>query len=570
MRRIRILLCAERRSDFAITAGFLKQVSPRYEVDWAHSFADASARAATADHHVLLVDMELGTGRGLELLQQQIDRGATTPIILLVADHEPAFEAAALRAGAADILVRDAIDPPSLDRAVRHAALRARMGLPFGWRPGASAIVPMESALDRVELAIQRGRRRRLGCAILAISYDMPTSARRAAERMGASFFATLLERLRHCIDPTDDAFRIADHELLVVASGLAGAHLAADYGGKMLGALSDAIDVGGAQTRLAGQVGVAFFPDHGADAGALVAHAREAMHSARAGERSQLRMHQAPRRTKGDVHADVRRLVGGAIDRGELELHYQPQIHLEDGRVVGVEALMRWTSPELGAVPPGQFIPVVEELGLIARFGEWALREGCRQARLWLDAGAELRVAVNVSAQQFGRGDLGGVVRSALTESGLPPRLLELEITEGLLLENTTDTRLVLTALRDDGVLVAVDDFGTGYASLSYVKRFPMDVIKIDREFVRGLPLDVENVAITSSIVALAQSLGLEVIAEGVETEAEQEFLRDLRCHVIQGFLHARPMSAAALDAWRLAGFGGAPGAPSHAPVLS
>ncbi len=562
----RVLLCAERRSDFAITAGFLKQSNARYEVDWAHSFADAAARASTDEHQVLLVDAELGMGRGLELLEQEVDRGSTTPIILLVGDHDATFEAAALRAGAADILVRDAIDPATLDRAVRHAALRARMGQPFGWRPGASAITPMESALDRIELAVNRARRTRLGCAVLSVSYDMPVTARRAAERMGASFFATLLERLRLCVGPDDEAFRVADHELLVVANALPGARAAAEHGGKILGALSEAIDIGGAQVRLSGQVGIAFFPDHGADAVALVAHAREAMHSARAGERSQLRMHQAPPRSRGDLRADVRRLVGGALERGELELHFQPKIHLEEARMVGAEALMRWTSPELGPVPPSEFIPVVEELGLIARFGEWALGESCRQARRWLDAGHEIRVAVNVSAQQFTRSHLGTVVRQALSDAGLPARLLELEITEGLLLENTTDTRTILNSLRSEGVLVAVDDFGTGYASLSYVKRFPMDVIKIDREFVRGLPLDTENVAITSSIVALAQSLGLEVVAEGVETEAEQEFLRAVQCHVVQGYLHAKPMPAAALDAWRAGRFGDPRAAGAHA----
>jgi EAL domain-containing protein (putative c-di-GMP-specific phosphodiesterase class I)/GGDEF domain-containing protein/CheY-like chemotaxis protein len=550
---IRILLCAERRSDVAITAGFLRQVSAAYEVEWAHSFADAVARSMTDEHQLLLVDASLGMGRGLELLHQHIEGGSRTPVILLVPPRDPTIEAVALRAGAADVLVRDEIDPRSLERAVRHAIARARMGHPYGWRPGATLVHDLDVACDRVELAIQRARRTKLGSAVLAVSYDMPASARRTAERVGAAFFATLHERIKLCLGLDDDVLRIGDHEFLAVAGGLPGTRAAAECGGKILSALSEPIDVASQQVRLAGQVGVASFPDHGSTAQILVTHAREAMHSARAGERSQLRMHQAPR-SRPDRRGDVRRLVGGAIDRAEVLMHYQPQIHTDDGSLVGVEALMRWTSPELGSVSPAEFIPIIEELGLIEVFGEWALHESCRQGKRWLDAGAPIRVGVNVSAQQFARNDLGATVRGALQASGLPPELLELEITEGLLLENTTDTRRVLQSLRGEGVLVAVDDFGTGYASLSYVKRFPMDVIKIDREFVRNLPLDTENVAITSSIVALAQSLGLGVIAEGVENEAEEEFLRDLRCPVVQGYLHARPMTAEALDEWRAA----------------
>jgi EAL domain-containing protein (putative c-di-GMP-specific phosphodiesterase class I)/GGDEF domain-containing protein/CheY-like chemotaxis protein len=535
----------------AITAGFLRQVSAAYEVEWAHSFADAVARSTTDAHHLLLVDASLGMGRGLELLHQHIEGGSHTPVILLVPPNDPTIEAVALRAGAADVLVRDEIEPTGFERAVRHAIARSRMGHPYGWRPGATLVHSMESACDRVELAILRARRTKLGSAVLAVSYDMPASARRSAERIGAAFFGTLHERIKLCLGPDDDVLRIGDHEFLAVANGLPGTRAAAECGGKILSALSEPIDVANEQVRLAGQVGVASFPDHGSTAQILAAHAREAMHSARAGERSQLRMHQAPR-SRPDRRADIRRLIRGAIDRDEVSLHYQPQIHIDDGRLVGVEALMRWTSPELGGVPPSEFIPIIEELGLIEAFGEWALREGCREGKRWLDAKAPIRVGVNVSAQQFAQKDLGATVRAVLRDTGFPPDLLELEITEGLLLENTTDTRGILSDLRSEGVLVAVDDFGTGYASLSYVKRFPMDVIKIDREFVRNLPLDTENVAITSSIVALAQSLGLGVIAEGVETEAEEEFLRDLRCPVIQGYLHARPMPATELDEWR------------------
>jgi len=196
----------------------------------------------------------------------------------------------------------------------------------------------------------------------------------------------------------------------------------------------------------------------------------------------------------------------------------------------------------------------LLENADLIEEVGEWVLRQACRQAASWAKAGDPLKISVNVSAKQFVLGDVVRVVQSALAETKLPPELLTLELTEGVMLDTTPEVRQALDVLRRSGIRVAVDDFGTGYASLRYVKHFPMDVIKIDKEFVRGLPLNTENAAITNAIVSLAHSLNLMVIAEGVETEAEAEFLRDLRCPIVQGFLHARPMEAGAFADWRRA----------------
>jgi EAL domain-containing protein (putative c-di-GMP-specific phosphodiesterase class I) len=221
------------------------------------------------------------------------------------------------------------------------------------------------------------------------------------------------------------------------------------------------------------------------------------------------------------------------------------------------VEALLRWRSAELGGVPPTEFIPHLEADGGIVLVGEWVLRQACEQSRRWLDRGEPICFSVNVSAQQFASSDVEGLVRRVLAEFELPPGLLGLELTEGMLLESSDAVRAALSSLRDLGVKIAVDDFGTGYASLAYLKKFPMSAIKIDREFVRGLPLDAENSAITSSIVGLAHSLAFEVVAEGVETEAEEEFLRSLQCDIVQGFLHARPMLAADLEGWHEATFG-------------
>ena len=549
---IRVLLCAEKRADKALTEGFLREVSRRYVVDWAPSYADAWSRLREGECHVTLVDSDIGMGRGLELLHTMVSAGIDIPFVLLVHESNPNLEAAAIRAGASAVLVRDEVTPKLLERTVRHAAERARVKSPGGFGIDAHTIVTTTTILDRVELALIRARRGHRGFAVLAISYDMPGSARQEAEAMGALFFGTLSERIRQNLGDEDSIFRVGKHDFVVLLESLFDSRAAAEVAGRILSALAEPISIHGREVQLAAQIGVSVYPEHGAKPEALLQLAREAMHSARAGTRSQLRVHSSVRPGKANRRGDLRRAIVGADERGELVLYYQPQVNLVDGLVVGAEALMRWISPEFGLVPPIEFIPIAEEAGLIADFGAWALREGCRQAKEWHDAGQGIRVGVNVSAQQFADGRLGEVVQAALASSGLPASLLELEITEGLLLENTDETRSLLSAFRKEGVLIAVDDFGTGYASLAYVKRFPMDVIKIDREFVRNLPLDTENAAITSAIVALARSLGLEVIAEGVENEAEEEFLRALHCHVVQGYLHAKPMPAADFDAWR------------------
>ena len=251
-----------------------------------------------------------------------------------------------------------------------------------------------------------------------------------------------------------------------------------------------------------------------------------------------------------GDVTAsypsDAVRL-SQALFRAEFDLNYQPQLEIGSGRVIGVEALLRWQNPELGEVVPARFIPVAEDSGLIVPIGAWVMEEACRQAQAWRQAGwLDMIMSVNLSALQFRRAGLVEMVAGALDRSGLPPHLLELELTESILLhdlENTLDTVQQLKAM---GVRLSIDDFGTGYSSLSYLKRFAVDRLKIDRSFVRDLETDPDSVAIVRAVIQLARSLRLDIIAEGVETEAQLSFLREEGCPGVQGFLFSRPLTSA------------------------
>jgi EAL domain-containing protein (putative c-di-GMP-specific phosphodiesterase class I) len=238
----------------------------------------------------------------------------------------------------------------------------------------------------------------------------------------------------------------------------------------------------------------------------------------------------------------DLRR----ALDRHELDVFYQPQVGVGDGRIVGMEALARWRHPTRGMVPPSDFIPLAEETGLIALLGEWVLRTACLQLRDWMQSGLpQMRLAVNVSVRQVLQKDFAATVEKVLTETGVPADLLELEITESTLMEHAQHTLQALHRLRELGVRLSIDDFGTGYSSLSYLKRFPVDIIKIDRSFVRDVPHDADDAAIVTGIIALAHSLRLQVVAEGVETDAQMQFLTKHGCDILQGYFLSPPVPA-------------------------
>jgi EAL domain-containing protein (putative c-di-GMP-specific phosphodiesterase class I) len=251
------------------------------------------------------------------------------------------------------------------------------------------------------------------------------------------------------------------------------------------------------------------------------------------------------------EKRVDMLSRLRGAIARGELQLHYQPQVDVRSGGIIGVEALLRWNDPERGQVPPMSFIPLAEDTGLIVEIGEWVMREACRQAKAWLDAGlGPLSVAVNLSPRQFRQKNLVSMVAAILAETALPPGLLELEITESTVMHRTEEAADGLRALHGLGVQISLDDFGTGYSSLAYLHRFPVHSLKVDQSFVRDIKSDRDDAAIVSTVISLARQLNLKALAEGVETEAQLAFLRVRGCDSFQGYLFCRPQPAADIEA--------------------
>jgi diguanylate cyclase (GGDEF)-like protein/PAS domain S-box-containing protein len=288
--------------------------------------------------------------------------------------------------------------------------------------------------------------------------------------------------------------------------------------------------------------IGLALYPSDGSNVDTLVKHAGVALHRAKE-QGASYRFYAPEMNLVTGQRLAMETHLRQALERQELSLHYQPQIELVSGRVIGMEALLRWDSPALGSISPARFIPLAEETGLILPIGEWVLETACQQARKWHQAGfAGLRMAVNISACQFKQADFVDRIDRILQTTGLDPKYLEVELTEGIVMERSEETLLTLTDLKVRGIKLAIDDFGTGYSMLSYLKYFPIDRIKIDRSFVRDITTDSDDAAITEAIVVMAHSLKLKVVAEGVETEEQLEFLRRCGCEEVQGYYFSRP----------------------------
>ncbi|MGZ5040248.1 MAG: putative bifunctional diguanylate cyclase/phosphodiesterase, partial [Usitatibacter sp.] len=314
----------------------------------------------------------------------------------------------------------------------------------------------------------------------------------------------------------------------------------------KIIEAVSRPIILDSQELRVGSSVGISVFPDHGDVSQRLIANADAAMYHVKKSGRASFAYFTPEMSTFFPKRLELENELRAALENNQLMLHYQPKVDMRSGLVVGMEALVRWQHPRKGMIQPSEFIPLAEETGLIVALGNWVLQEACLQARAWQERGIrDLAMAVNISGVQFRRRDLVKNVARALEWSGLEARYLELEITESVVMENAPEAIVMLEELHAMGVGLSIDDFGTGYSSLNYLKRFPIDKLKIDQSFIRDISADTDDAAIVQAIIAMAHGLRLRVVAEGVESEGQLEFLRALDNDEYQGFLFSKPLPA-------------------------
>jgi diguanylate cyclase (GGDEF)-like protein/PAS domain S-box-containing protein len=406
--------------------------------------------------------------------------------------------------------------------------------------------------LGELDRAIARARRHDAPFALYFIDLDrFKTVNDTLGHDAGDELLKVMATRLRRAVRENDLVARLGGDEFVVLLEGDTGAVDLTTIARKLLAAIGEPLTLHGHTFLVTGSIGIGLFPSDGTDAATLLKHADAAMYLAKEKGKNNVQFYTAELAELAARQFQLESALQLALARGELLLHYQPKVHIDSGSTVGVEALLRWAHPTRGLVPPMEFIPLAEERGLIVPIGRWVIRTACRQIREWHVAGAAVPpVAVNLSARQFASDTLVDDIVEAMALYEVAPGELEVELTESVLMADPERANEVLRRLHGLGVRIAIDDFGTGYSSLSYLKRFPAQTVKIDRSFISGLPADGDDLAIAEAVIAMAHSLGLSVVAEGVETEAQLSALRDLGCDEAQGFLLGRPMPAAELKA--------------------
>ncbi len=408
--------------------------------------------------------------------------------------------------------------------------------------------LPNRAALEiHLAAALAMARRNGTQVALLFIDLDnFKTINDSLGHHAGDLLLCEVADRLRSAIRESDQVARLGGDEFVVVVEGIKRSDAVAGVASKIIQAVGQPCLIEEQSLHTSPSIGISIFPDDGDSADVLMRNADTAMYYAKSSGRNNFQFFAEPMNTAANKRLHLESELWRALAENQLLLHYQPQVDLLSGRIVGVEALVRWNHPERGMISPADFIPVAEESGLILPIGHWVLLEACKQAKAWLDSGADMGdMAVNISAHQFKQPEFPASVRRILEETGLPPGRLELEITESAVMHSADSSVNVLVELKAMGVKLAIDDFGTGYSSLAYLRRFPIDRLKIDRSFVADLEGDQDAASLVSSIIALGQSLGLRLVAEGVETSGQADFLREKSCERVQGFHFFRPASA-------------------------
>lgn len=411
--------------------------------------------------------------------------------------------------------------------------------------------------LDRLEMVLQMGKRHGQAGALLFLDVDhFKRINDTLGHKVGDHLLKLLSQRMTACLRATDTVARLhcqdviarmGGDEFSVILPCLEQPDEATTVALRLAEQLTQPIDVDGNQVSLTTSIGITYFPEDGNDVETLLKNADLAMFNAKHKGPNAVMFYQESMNIAVMKRLTMENHLRQAIMRNEFSLHYQPQISLSTGQLIGFEALLRWNSPELGAVPPLDFIPLAEENGMIVTIGEWVLRTACAQARSWIEQGLPLqRMAVNVSLRQFLHNEFTQIVSQVLVESSLAPEQLELEITESMIMSDPPGVIRTLHELKDQGVQIAIDDFGTGYSSLGRLRDLPIDCLKIDRSFVKGISMGMRHEPILNAVMIMAAGMGLRVIAEGVETQEQVDFLRTCQCPEAQGYLFSRPLNDA------------------------
>jgi diguanylate cyclase (GGDEF)-like protein len=504
---------------------------------------------------VLLLDLMMPEVGGFDILSSmRADPDLVhVPVIMLTSSTDAQTKLTALELGATDFLGKP-VDPSELALRLRNTLAAKAYQDRLAYYDRLTGLPNRQLFSERLERTLWRAQQESSACAVMHLDLDRFQQINDSlGHTAGDGLLKAVAQRLESTLAVDWDSdresvflARVGGDEFSMILTGFRGPDHAIELAERIRAALGHPFTLGEREFFVSASLGVAVFPEDGPDRDTLMRHAGIATsHAKQRGDKS-YQFYSSGLNARAMEYLSLESQLHKAIERGELVLHYQPKICTGSGRITGAEALVRWHHPEHGTVSPATFIPIAEESGLIIPIGEWVLHRACEQLRAWTQAGyGHLQMAVNVSTLQFRSERLLEIIEQALRGTGLDGRHLTIELTESVLMCNARGSARTLEEIRALGPKVSVDDFGTGYSSLSYLKRFAIDELKIDRSFVRDIPQDPDNSAIVTAVIAMAHGLGLSVVAEGVETEAQLAFLRERRCDQFQGFLVGRPTEA-------------------------
>lgn len=552
--RIRMLLIEFEAADAIALRNMLEVAQDtEFEISRVDTVEDAPARLAAGDVDIALLDLTHDHSSGVVTLARAEVAASNVPIIAVIARAD---EPQLLHLGSRDYLVKSQINSRLLVRTLRNAVehdrlmeeLRlARQREQFhATRDSMTGLPNRHHFIEQLERAIALAGRRNGQVAVCFLDLDRFKNINDTlGHDVGDSLIITMADRLAGISRASDMVARVGGDEFLMLLQGDDLEHAAAVVAEKILAALARPFRVDGREYSFSGSVGVSLHPRDGHDAEELIRKADAAMYQAKASGRARFQLYNRALSAATERKLAVEARLREALEAGHLAVHYQPRIDVVRGRIIGCEALARWNDPVLGAVSPLEFVPIAEESGIIGGVGEWVLETACAQHRAWADAGFDpLRLSVNVSARQLFDESVRDVFVGALFRTGLEPSRLEVEIGEQVLIDNRDLAVEVLRELSEIGIGITVDDFGTGLSSLALLQRYPIDTVKIDRAFVRDLLNAPDQAAMTEAIIAVADKLRLRVVAEGVETREQLEFLRHRGCTEMQGFLFSMALA--------------------------
>ncbi|MCC5887732.1 MAG: EAL domain-containing protein [Gammaproteobacteria bacterium] len=504
------------------------------------------AVVAIGDGHADALLFDCDAAEMEDMLRLIRERGILTPILVITADGDPETVEPLLAAGADEYLPTAELTPLLLERTLRLCtrtqALESR--LEYLAQHDLLTGLPNARLFERqLDLALHTAERHGRCMALVSLQLDaFQNIARNSGQESAEQLLKQSAQRLKALLRRSDLVARSQGEEFLLLLECSADLTDLALTASRLLESLAAA---GSLSEGSSASMGIAVFPRSSQDPRQLLEQARAALHQVRDAGGNDFRVYDESLEVISHRRVLMEHALPGAIARRELDVRYQPRFDLRSRRIAGAEVLLRWNSPDFGAVSPDQFIPVAESTGAISRIGGWVLEQAIRAGRHWMDTGHDLRLAVNVSAGQFRSGDFSDLLGRLLTTHGLPPHLLELELTEGVFVSNVVAHRDLFATLNELGVGLAVDDFGTGYSALAYLRHFPVHALKIDRTFITGLPESEDDCAIVRAIVAMGHALDLRVVAEGVDAPEQIRFLTEIGCDEIQGFLVGKPMTA-------------------------